>query len=99
MLTSHLTLGLDIGASDEEIRKRYLELIKLHTPEKDPDRFQKITRAYEKISSSRRRIRTKLFGTLDEKDPETVLLELCRAKKTGRRRVGLQELLAEAGNR
>ncbi len=97
MLTSHLILGLDIGASDGEIRKRYLESIKRHTPEKDPDRFRKITSAYEKISTSRRRIRAGLFGTLYEKDPETYLLDLCRAKKAGRRRVGLRELLAEVG--
>lgn len=95
MLASHLALGLDIEASNGEIRKRYLELIRRHTPEKDPDRFREITTAYEEISTPRRRIRVKLFGTLEDKDPETVLGELVRARRLERRRVGLRELLAE----
>ncbi|MCP4692255.1 MAG: J domain-containing protein [Desulfobacterales bacterium] len=93
MLSCHLTLGLEIGASDQEIRKRYLELIKRHTPEKDPEQFRKITAAYEKIKTPRLRIHTKLFGAMDEKDLDAALLDLCRAGKPSRRRAGLRELL------
>jgi len=49
MLSSYFILGLGLDVADEEIRKRYLELIKQYTPEKDPNRFQEITSAYEQI--------------------------------------------------
>ena len=62
MLLNYFILGLELNATDEEIRKRYLDLIKQYTPEKDPDRFQEITVAYEQIKTPRSRIRGKLFG-------------------------------------
>jgi curved DNA-binding protein CbpA len=98
MLAYFLTLSLPLEASDEEIRKRYLELIKKHTPEKDPDQFQKITTAYEKIRSAHLRIRTRLFGVLDHADPEKSLLALSRARKPVKKRTGLDELFAAEKN-
>ncbi len=41
------TLGLSIKATQEEIRARYLELIKQFPPERDPQRFQEIQIAYQ----------------------------------------------------
>jgi curved DNA-binding protein CbpA len=41
------TLGLPTGASDNEIRTRYLELVKQFPPERSPDRFRQIHAAYE----------------------------------------------------
>jgi len=96
MLDSYLTLGLEFGVGNEEIRKRYLELIKRSTPEKDPERFQEITRAYERIKTSRLRVQTKLYGIMDDADVDSTLMGLSRAKKPLRRRANLQELLAEA---
>jgi len=96
MLSSYFILGLDVNATGEEIRRRYLELIKRHTPEKDPDRFQEITSAYEQIKTPRARIRGKLFGTLSVSDAEDALLSLGRARTPVRRRAGLKELLDEA---
>ena len=98
MMAYFLTLGLPLEASDEEIRKRYLELIKKHTPEKDPDQFQKITTAYEKIKSVHIRIQTRLFGVLDQGDPEKSLMALSRAKKPAQKRAGLDELFAAEKN-
>ena len=40
-------LGVDHTATEITIRKRYLELIKLHPPERDADQFRKIHEAYE----------------------------------------------------
>ncbi len=96
MLSNYFILGLDLSATDEEIRKRYLELIKCNTPEKDPDRFQKITGAYEQIKTQRSRIRGKLFGPLSVSDAEESLLSLGRARTPVRRRAGLKELLNHA---
>jgi len=93
MLSNYFILGLDPDASDEEIRKQYLKLIKRYTPEKNPERFREITAAYEQIKTPRSRIRTKLFGTLYVSDAEEALIFLGRTRRLARRRAGLKELL------
>lgn len=40
-------LGLPQGSNEERVRARYLELVKLHPPERDPERFREIHRAYQ----------------------------------------------------
>jgi DnaJ-class molecular chaperone len=98
MLAYFLSLGLPLTASDEEIRKRYLELIKIHTPEKNPVQFQNITIAYEKIKSVHARIQTRLFGVLDHADPEKALMALSRARKPDKKRACLDELFEAEKN-
>ena len=95
MLSSYFILELDLNANDEEIRKRYLKLIKSNTPEKNPDRFQKITNAYEQIKTHRSRIRGKLFGPLYVSDAKESLLFLGRTRTAVRRRAGLKELIRD----
>ena len=96
MLSSYFILELDLNANDEEIRKRYLKLIKGNTPEKNPDRFQEITNAYEQIKTHRSRIRGKLFGPLYVSDAKESLLFLGRTRTAVRRRAGLKELIDDA---
>jgi len=92
MLTHYLRLGLSPDASDEDIRNSYLRLVKKYTPEKEPDKFRRITEAYESLKDRRNRIRGKIFGGLTVPDYEAALLSLAEAGEVGRRRVGLQEL-------
>lgn len=40
-------LGLSNKATELEVRQRYLQLVKLHPPERDPQNFREIHRAYE----------------------------------------------------
>ncbi len=40
-------LGLRQDAGEQDIRARYLELVKRHTPESDPEKFREIRDAYE----------------------------------------------------
>ena len=42
-----VVLGLAPGADDSEIRRRYLELVRRHPPEREPDLFREIHAAYE----------------------------------------------------
>lgn len=44
-------LGLDAGASGDEIRARYLQLVRENPPERDADRFEVIRDAYEQASN------------------------------------------------
>ncbi len=91
-MTYYLRLGLLPDASDEDIRNSYLQLVKRHTPEKDPERFRQITEAYEAIKDVQNRVRGKIFGALTIRDYEGALLSLAKAREVKRRRVGLQDL-------
>lgn len=93
MLAHYLTLGLEESATDEQIRTRYLELIKAHPPERDPQRFQDVTQAYEAIKDRRVRIYSRIFSGRNTSDMEAALLYLARADRPEPKRVGLQELL------
>ncbi len=93
MLADYLQLGLSPDAGDEEIRKAYLGLIRRHTPERDPMRFQAIAAAYERIKDEPSRIQSALFGAMQNKDVGQALEDLTRAATAGRRRVGLKTLL------
>jgi len=55
MYVYYRLLGLRQGAGDDEIRTAYLKLVKQFSPEKSPDQFQRITRAYEALKDSRSR--------------------------------------------
>ena len=43
------TLGLEKGASQEDIKRAYFKLVRRHSPEKDPEGFRKIRKAYEEL--------------------------------------------------
>lgn len=56
-------LGVVQDADDQTIRKAYLNLVKNFSPEKHPDQFKRITRAFEAIKDQRSRVGSKLMGT------------------------------------
>ena len=93
MLTYFLTLGLSENASDERIREAYIAMVKKHPPERDPERFQKINKAYEAIKDKRKRVRTKIFSFAEHGDYEAGLLEFANAKPIRRRRAEFYELI------
>ena len=43
----HLVLGLRPDATEEQVRRRYLELVRQYPPEREPDRFREIHEAYK----------------------------------------------------
>lgn len=96
MLADYLMLGLEPTATDEKIRERYLAMVKDHPPEHDPQRFQDITRAYERIKNQHARIRNRLFGYRTTGDVEASFAYLVRAAQPKRQRAGLQALLKAA---
>ena len=54
-------LGVPEDASDDAIKKAYLQRVREYPPERDPDRFQAIRAAYEAIKTHRDRLRYRLF--------------------------------------
>jgi preprotein translocase subunit Sec63 len=57
------TLGVDENAGDEEIRRRYLELVRAWPPDREPEKFQVLRQAYEAVSGARQRLEWKLLHT------------------------------------
>ncbi len=64
-----LILGLTREASEEEIRGRYLELVKQFPPEREPERFREIHAAYQ-ASLDPLLLADKLLAMPDESPPE-----------------------------
>ena len=54
-------LDVPEDASDEQIKKQYLALIKKYSPDRAPEKFSAIRRAYEAIKNEQARIETRLF--------------------------------------
>lgn len=99
MLIHYFKLGVSPEASDEEIRARYIELVKRHTPEKDPQRFRDITAAYEAVKDLRKRLAARYLPPEHHMDAELVLTELVRSIVRERNRVGLKDLIRESMRR
>lgn len=97
MLAHYLTLDLPLDASQEEIRRRYLELTRAHPPSRDPDRFRRIAAAYEALQDDRARVRTAILGMASYADWELALDALVQARQGSRKTPGLHELLAAEG--
>ncbi len=55
MLNPYQVLGVDQGATEAEIKKAYFQLIRQHSPERDPEQFKRIRQAYEQVRSAEAR--------------------------------------------
>ncbi len=73
MSDPYTTLGLESGCSDEAIRRRYLELVRQHSPERDPARFSEIRQAYEQLRDPVERLRNQLFLERDHESFDAVI--------------------------
>ena len=56
------TLGVSENASTDEIKKAYLQKVRIYSPEQAPDEFQKIRSAFDLINTEKKRIKYQLFN-------------------------------------
>lgn len=56
-------LGVDENADDDAIKRRYLAMVRAFPPDRAPERFQALRRAYEAVSGQRERLEQKLLHT------------------------------------
>lgn len=59
------TLGVREDAGDDEIRQRYLALVRAFPPDLEPERFQAHRAAYEQLQDARKRLEATLLMTND----------------------------------
>ena len=97
MLVHCLALELPVGASETDVRQRYLQRIREYPPGRDPEPFQKVSAAYEALGDRRTRIRASLFGYADYGDWKLALDALAEAKPDKRSMPGLRDLLVAEG--
>jgi curved DNA-binding protein CbpA len=75
----HHVLGLEAGAGEDAVRRRYLELVRQHPPDRDPERFAEIRGAYDALRDPVRRLERRLFR-LAEDDSLLSLQDEVRAR-------------------
>ncbi len=56
----YLELGVSLDADDAEIRQAYLGLLRKYPPDTAPQRFQRLSAAYETIKDKDRRVKYSL---------------------------------------
>lgn len=83
-------LGLRPGATDEEIRAAYLQRVREHPPDREPEAFERIRDAWEVLRDPRKRARLWLFGV----DPGASFRSVLEAQPAERRFVGTEPWLA-----
>src|SRR6516162_1608788 len=92
MTDPYQVMGLPADSDDETIRRRYLELVRQFSPEKSPEKFAAIRRAYESLRDLNTRLRHRLFEAGKNESIDAILEEL--ACRTSRRRLSLQALVS-----
>ena len=99
MLKSFLILDLPMNSSDEQIRKKYLKLIKENRPENAPEQFRKIQAAYEAVKDRRSRIKTKLFAAFTNSEIDETLQTVAQSIKFSKKQTKLTNLIAAVTNK
>lgn len=86
-------LGVEPEASCEEIRLKYLELVKKFPPDREPEKFKIIRSAYEKLKDLPQRLETILFYAAPFTDTRAIETNFIKPSK--RNRIPLLELIRE----
>ena len=90
-------LGVTRASSAEEIRQRYLELVRQHPPDRDPQRFAAIRAAYEALHDPQTRLRAMLFAFKSDDSLPAILGDVRRRLRAAR--IPTQTLLSLAESR
>jgi len=88
-------LGVTRSSSDEEIRRRYLELVRQFPPEREAERFAAIRHAYDQIRDPVERMRKRLFEIREGDSWEAVQADWNRRLRNARIPVDVLLGLAE----
>jgi curved DNA-binding protein CbpA len=76
MADPYAVLKLAPDANDEQVRRRYLDLVRQHPPEQEPARFAEIRAAYEQLRDPATRLQTQLFNLRTDDSIDEILAEV-----------------------
>jgi DnaJ-class molecular chaperone len=77
-------LGLTRNSSEADIRQRYLELVRQYPPERAPEQFAAIRKAYEQLRDPVERLRTVLFDVGGDDSMPAILADVRRRLRSAR---------------
>jgi curved DNA-binding protein CbpA len=92
MKTPFDILGVADEATDEEIKKAYLQKVRQYPPERSPEQFQNIRAAFEAIKTQQQRLKYQLFYH----EPPTLSTLLERSLQMGTSQRPTMELFSQA---
>ena len=69
MADPYAVLGVPLDVDDAVLRKRYLELVRLHPPERSPEQFAAIREAYDRVRDPIKRVKRRVFAVCE---PDTL---------------------------
>lgn len=84
MLDPYTIFDLPPDSDDDTIRRRYLALVRTHTPERDPEHFSAIREAYEILRDPINRTRYRLFE-VGKGDSIDAIVKEAKARSSQRR--------------
>ena len=85
-------LGVAPDADEEQVRQRYLELVRSHPPDREPQRFAEIQAAYERLRDPEARLHALLFEAESDETLDDLLREA--SERVSRDRLPTDALLA-----
>ncbi len=91
MADPHEVLGLPPDSDDDQIRRRYLELVRQYSPERHPEKFAAVRAAYESLRDVKTRLQYRLFEAGKKESIDALIQEV--TCQNARRRVSLKALL------
>ena len=87
-------LGLTPDYTAEQLRQRYLELVRQNPPEREPEKFAEIRAAYAELNSPVKRWEDKLFYCRTEENLPVLVADL--RSRTIHNRIPVRTLLSLA---
>ena len=84
MTNPYETLGLPRQADEDEIRARYLELVRAFPPDRDPQRFAAVRAAYEQLHDPAVRLPALLFEAGGEDSIPAMVADIRDRLRTAR---------------
>ena len=95
MADPYETLGVSPESDESTVRRRYLELVRQHPPDRSPERFVEIRAAYEQLRDPVKRLETRLFEIHTEDSLEDIIAEV--QDRLRAERIPVETLLSLSG--
>ena len=88
----YAVLGVSPSADEKQIRQRYLQLVREHPPERDPEAFAEIRAAYDRVRNPVVSLEHRLFDLTTIETIDDILEE--QSRQRSRRRIPTDVLLS-----